>query len=188
MVAAAASAASGLSLIIGRMLSGLALDRFYGPYVAMLFLQFPCRHGNTRLACQAPWRAGGCPAGLGIGAEATSWPTSPAATSACAYGGSTDHPRPFSRSDPSRPVIMGTLTKRSQLYRRADRPWRRTVRRHHAGAHLGAVPLSGRQTLRFRRGSSFRERRFAEARPGALTTNGRWRRIPTHAISFRAKK
>jgi MFS family permease len=35
--ATTAVAASGLSLIIGRVLSGLALDRFYGPYVAAFF-------------------------------------------------------------------------------------------------------------------------------------------------------
>src|ERR1700722_5163684 len=40
-IATTAVAASGLSLIIGRMLSGLALDRFYGPYVATFFFAIP---------------------------------------------------------------------------------------------------------------------------------------------------
>jgi MFS family permease len=40
-IATTAVGAAGLSLIIGRMLSGLALDRFYGPYVAAFFFMIP---------------------------------------------------------------------------------------------------------------------------------------------------
>ncbi|MDB5605659.1 MAG: major facilitator superfamily 1 [Bradyrhizobium sp.] len=39
--ATTAVGAAGLSLIVGRMLSGLALDRFYGPYVAAFFFVIP---------------------------------------------------------------------------------------------------------------------------------------------------
>jgi hypothetical protein len=39
--ATTAAAAAGLSLIIGRILSGLALDRFFGPYVAAFFFLVP---------------------------------------------------------------------------------------------------------------------------------------------------
>ncbi len=39
--ATTAVAAAGLSLIIGRILSGLALDRFHGPYVAAFFFLIP---------------------------------------------------------------------------------------------------------------------------------------------------
>jgi MFS family permease len=39
--ATTAVGAAGLSLIVGRMLSGLALDRFYGPYVAAFFFAIP---------------------------------------------------------------------------------------------------------------------------------------------------
>jgi predicted MFS family arabinose efflux permease len=40
-LATTAVAASGLSLIVGRMLSGLALDRFHGPSVAAFFFVIP---------------------------------------------------------------------------------------------------------------------------------------------------
>jgi MFS family permease len=69
--ATTAVAAAGLSLIIGRMLSGLALDRFYGPYVAAFFFVIPmigmamlgfCAEGPLAVLAAILL-------GLGIGAE-----------------------------------------------------------------------------------------------------------------------
>lgn len=69
--ATTAVAAAGLSLIIGRMLSGLALDRFYGPYVAAFFFLIPLI-GMTMLGLGATGPLAVVAAvllGLGIGAE-----------------------------------------------------------------------------------------------------------------------
>jgi MFS family permease len=69
--ATTAVAASGLSLIVGRMLSGLALDRFYGPYVAAFFFMIPLI-GMTMLGLGAAGPFAVLAAvllGLGIGAE-----------------------------------------------------------------------------------------------------------------------
>jgi MFS family permease len=70
-IATTAVAASGLSLIIGRMLSGLALDRFYGPYVATFFFAIPLA-GMTMLGLGVSGPLAVMAAvllGLGIGAE-----------------------------------------------------------------------------------------------------------------------
>jgi MFS family permease len=70
-VATTAVAASGLSLIIGRMLSGWALDRFFGPYVATFFFAVPLV-GMTMLGLGAVGPFAVMAAvllGLGIGAE-----------------------------------------------------------------------------------------------------------------------
>lgn len=69
--ATTAVAASGISLIVGRMLSGLALDRFYGPYVAAFFFMVPLI-GMTMLGLGATGPFAVLAAvllGLGIGAE-----------------------------------------------------------------------------------------------------------------------
>ncbi len=69
--ATTAVAASGLSLIVGRMLSGLALDRFYGPYVAAFFFAIPLI-GMAMLGLGATGALAVLAAvllGLGIGAE-----------------------------------------------------------------------------------------------------------------------
>jgi MFS family permease len=69
--ATTAVAAAGLSLIIGRMLSGLALDRFYGPYVAAFFFVIPMI-GMAMLGFGAEGPLAVLAAillGLGIGAE-----------------------------------------------------------------------------------------------------------------------
>ncbi len=70
-VATTAVAASGLSLIIGRMLSGLALDRYQGPLVAAFFFLIPLV-GMTLLGFGAIGSMAIVAAvllGLGIGAE-----------------------------------------------------------------------------------------------------------------------
>jgi len=70
-IATTAVGAAGLSLIVGRMLSGLALDRFYGPYVAAFFFAVPLI-GMTILGCGATGALAIGAAillGLGIGAE-----------------------------------------------------------------------------------------------------------------------
>lgn len=64
-------AAAGLSLIIGRMLSGLALDRFYGPAVAAFFFLVPLV-GMAMLGAGVTGTLAMAAAvllGLGIGAE-----------------------------------------------------------------------------------------------------------------------
>jgi MFS family permease len=69
--ATTAVAASGLSLIIGRVLSGLALDRFHGPYVAAFFFVVPLI-GMAILGVGATGLLAVVAAillGLGIGAE-----------------------------------------------------------------------------------------------------------------------
>ncbi len=69
--ATTAVAASGLSLIIGRMLSGLALDRYHGPYVAAFFFVIPLV-GMAMLGFGATGALAVLAAvllGLGIGAE-----------------------------------------------------------------------------------------------------------------------
>jgi MFS family permease len=69
--ATTAVAAAGLSLIIGRVLSGLALDRFYGPYVAAFFFVVPLV-GMTMLGLGVTGALAVLAAvllGLGIGAE-----------------------------------------------------------------------------------------------------------------------
>ncbi|MEH2477701.1 MFS family permease [Nitrobacteraceae bacterium AZCC 2146] len=69
--ATTAVAAAGLSLIIGRMLSGLALDRFRGPYVAGFFFMIPLI-GMAMLGLGAVGPVAVVAAvllGLGIGAE-----------------------------------------------------------------------------------------------------------------------
>ncbi|WP_024515471.1 MFS transporter [Bradyrhizobium sp. Tv2a-2] len=69
--ATTAVAAAGLSLIIGRVLSGLALDRFYGPYVAAFFFLVPLV-GMTMLGAGVTGPLAVVAAvllGLGIGAE-----------------------------------------------------------------------------------------------------------------------
>jgi predicted MFS family arabinose efflux permease len=69
--ATTAVAAAGLSLIIGRMLSGLALDRFAGPYVAGFFFMIPLI-GMAMLGLGAVGPVAVIAAvllGLGIGAE-----------------------------------------------------------------------------------------------------------------------
>ena len=66
-----ALAAAGLALILGRMLSGWALDRFWGPYVAIAFFVLPMI-GIALLASGAGGAApllGAVFCGLGIGAE-----------------------------------------------------------------------------------------------------------------------
>jgi MFS family permease len=69
--ATTAVAASGLSLIIGRMLSGLALDRFHGPLVAALFFLIPLiGMAMFGLGATGPLAvAAAVLLGLGIGAE-----------------------------------------------------------------------------------------------------------------------
>jgi MFS family permease len=70
-VATTAVAASGLSLIIGRMLSGLALDRYQGPLVAAFFFLIPLA-GMSVLGLGAIGPMAIVAAvllGLGIGAE-----------------------------------------------------------------------------------------------------------------------
>ena len=69
--ATTAVAAAGLSLIIGRLLSGLALDRFYGPYVAAFFFLVPLI-GMTMLGVGVTGPLAVLASvllGLGIGAE-----------------------------------------------------------------------------------------------------------------------
>ncbi|WP_063614889.1 MFS transporter [Bradyrhizobium sp. ARR65] len=69
--ATTAVAAAGLSLIVGRILSGLALDRFYGPYVAAFFFLVPLV-GMMMLGIGATGPVAVVAAvllGLGIGAE-----------------------------------------------------------------------------------------------------------------------
>jgi MFS family permease len=69
--ATTAVAAAGLSLIIGRILSGLALDRFYGPFVAAFFFLVPLI-GLTMLGLGVTGPLAVVAAvllGLGIGAE-----------------------------------------------------------------------------------------------------------------------
>jgi MFS family permease len=69
--ATTAIAASGLSLIVGRVLSGLALDRFYGPHVAAAFFVIPLI-GMAMLGLGATGSIAVVAAvflGLGIGAE-----------------------------------------------------------------------------------------------------------------------
>jgi len=70
-IATSAITASGLSLIVGRVLSGLALDRFYGPYVAAGFFVIPLI-GMAMLGLGATGPVAVLAAvllGLGIGAE-----------------------------------------------------------------------------------------------------------------------
>jgi MFS family permease len=69
--ATTAIAASGLSLIIGRVLSGLALDRLYGPYVAALFFAIPLiGMAMLGLGAAGPFAVvAAVLLGLGIGAE-----------------------------------------------------------------------------------------------------------------------
>jgi MFS family permease len=70
-VATDALAAAGLSLILGRVLSGWCLDRFWGPYVAVVFFVLPMI-GIALLASGAGGAAplaGAICLGLGIGAE-----------------------------------------------------------------------------------------------------------------------
>ena len=69
--ATTAVAAAGVSLIIGRILSGLALDRYYGPYVAAFFFLVPLI-GMTMLGFGVAGPLAVLAAvllGLGIGAE-----------------------------------------------------------------------------------------------------------------------
>jgi MFS family permease len=70
-IATTAVAAAGLSLIVGRMLSGWALDRFFGPYVATFFFAIPLL-GMAMLGLGASGPVAVLAAvllGLGIGAE-----------------------------------------------------------------------------------------------------------------------
>jgi MFS family permease len=70
-IATTAIAASGISLIVGRVLSGLALDRVYGPYVAAFFFVIPLI-GMAMLGLGAAGPVAIVAAvflGLGIGAE-----------------------------------------------------------------------------------------------------------------------
>lgn len=69
--ATTAVAASGLSLIVGRILAGLAIDRFHGPYVATFFFTLPLM-GMALLGLGATGPLAVVAAillGLGIGAE-----------------------------------------------------------------------------------------------------------------------
>lgn len=69
--AIAALSASGLALLLGRVLSGWCLDRFWGPYVAVCFFVLPMI-GIALLASGAGGAtplAGAVALGLGIGAE-----------------------------------------------------------------------------------------------------------------------
>jgi MFS family permease len=69
--ATTAVAAAGLSLIIGRILSGLALDRFFAVYVAAFFFTIPLA-GMAMLGAgvSGPWAVlAAVLLGLGIGAE-----------------------------------------------------------------------------------------------------------------------
>jgi MFS family permease len=70
-VATTAVAASGLSLIIGRMLSGFALDRYQGPLVASLFFHNPpVGLGHLGFGAIGPMAiVAAVLLGLGIGAE-----------------------------------------------------------------------------------------------------------------------
>ena len=70
-VATAIFSASGIAILVGRILSGFCLDRFHGPYVAVIFLVFPMA-GIGLLASGAGGIipvAGTVLCGLGIGAE-----------------------------------------------------------------------------------------------------------------------
>ena len=70
-VATAALSASGLAIILGRILSGWCLDRFHGPYVALGFFLIPM----VGIAVLASGAGGSAPVvgavlcGMGIGAE-----------------------------------------------------------------------------------------------------------------------
>ena len=69
--ATAALSAAGLAIIIGRILSGYCLDRFFGPYVAVVFLMCPMA-GIALLGSGAGGLAplaGTVLCGMGIGAE-----------------------------------------------------------------------------------------------------------------------
>lgn len=69
--AVGALSASGIALILGRILSGWCLDRFWGPYVAMVFFVIPM----AGIALLASSLGGNVPligavlCGLGVGAE-----------------------------------------------------------------------------------------------------------------------
>ena len=70
-VATAIFSASGIAILVGRILSGFCLDRFHGPYVAVAFLVFPMA-GIGLLGSGAGGivpAAGTILCGLGIGAE-----------------------------------------------------------------------------------------------------------------------
>lgn len=70
-VATAIFSASGIAILVGRILSGFCLDRFHGPYVAVAFLVFPMV-GIGLLGSEAGGIvpvAGTILCGLGIGAE-----------------------------------------------------------------------------------------------------------------------
>jgi MFS family permease len=70
-VAAAALGTAGIALIVGRMISGWCLDRFYGPYVAIVSFLIPII-GILMLASGAGGTVpmiGTALCGLGIGAE-----------------------------------------------------------------------------------------------------------------------
>lgn len=61
----------GISLIAGRLLCGFLLDRFFGPYVAIVFVALPAIGVLTLLASSAPnvTTFGAVLVGLGMGAE-----------------------------------------------------------------------------------------------------------------------
>lgn len=70
-VATAALSAAGIAIIFGRILSGYCLDRFFGPYVAVVFLVCPMA-GIALLGSGAGGMvplAGTILCGIGIGAE-----------------------------------------------------------------------------------------------------------------------
>ncbi|WP_250516324.1 MFS transporter [Caballeronia sp. INDeC2] len=69
--AVAAFSAIGVSLIVGRLLCGFLLDRFFGPYVAIAFVALPAIGVLTLLASNdaALTTVGAVLVGLGLGAE-----------------------------------------------------------------------------------------------------------------------
>jgi MFS family permease len=69
--AVAVFAAIGPSLIVGRLLCGWLLDRFFGPYVAVTFIALPALGVLVLLASADPamTTAGAVLVGLGLGAE-----------------------------------------------------------------------------------------------------------------------